>query len=466
MARAVLVPVLPTYLDPDRVTHCAVPYGRALAARRGVPLVLGSVVEIGDSLRAYLEQEGESPEALLQRWVAERTQALQRLAKAIDDVTVEVQVRVGDPARQIAAMANELPALAVVMTSHMRAGLARLLIGSVTLDVLRHVQYPVLAVRARTPIPAPNASVTLTPVLVPLDGSPVAEEGIDAALAVFGTEGLTLHLVHVREGDGEPPAGEEYLAGLAKELGPRGVTATWSVRTGDVVEAIVQAADETGAGTIAMTTHGHGGLRETLFGSIAERVFSHARVPLLLARPTGERRSEPAQPAAAPERSEREALTTRSTVRVRDVMTSPVITVSPEDTLEHVARTMLERGVSAVPVVEEDGRLVGIVCEEDFFAREHPIPFTAFRAPQLFGHWVPPEGLEEIYELGRTVKAKEIMRPPEVTVTEDTTVSEAARLMLETGREHLPVVRDGKVVGIVTRRDLLKLMARPPSSQP
>ncbi len=93
-------------------------------------------------------------------------------------------------------------------------------------------------------------------------------------------------------------------------------------------------------------------------------------------------------------------------------------------------------------------------------AQGRGVPFLVYRAPQLFGHWLPPKGLEEMYNRGRTIKAKEVMRRSVVTVSEDATVSEIAQLMLETGREHIRVVRGGQVVGIVTRHDLLKLMAR------
>ncbi|MFN3336480.1 MAG: UspA domain protein, partial [Thermomicrobium sp.] len=67
MAGPVVVPVLPTYLDPERVTHCAIPYGRAIAQYLGSELVLLSVVEITESLRSYLEAEGEQVERLIQR---------------------------------------------------------------------------------------------------------------------------------------------------------------------------------------------------------------------------------------------------------------------------------------------------------------------------------------------------------------------------------------------------------------
>lgn len=463
MAQHVLVPVLPTYLDPDRVTHCAIPYGRALAARQRVPLVLGSVVELGDYLRSFLEAEGERAQELARRWAAEREEALRRLAQAITDVPVKIEVRVGDPARQIAAMADELPASVVAMTSHARIGISRLLVGSVTFSAVQRIGCPVLVVRARTPAPAPNTMVTLTPVLVPLDGSSPAEESLDAVVRVLGADGLALHLLHVQTAATEGRDWETYLQNLAQRLSSQGMTVTWSVRQGHVAETIAQAAAETKSGLIAMATHGRSGLRRALLGSTAEHVLHNARVPLLLVRPSLVKRPEeaPVPPAAVSAGGEEPELDARRlTLRARDVMTSPVVTVSPDETLEHVARTMLEHGIGAAPVVDQDGRLVGIITERDLMAQEQGVPFSVYRAPQLFGHWLPPEGLEEIYSLGRTIKAKEVMRSPVITVGEDATVSEIAQLMLEKEREHIPVVRDGQVVGMVTRHDLLKLLAR------
>jgi CBS domain-containing protein len=349
------------------------------------------------------------------------------------------------------------------MTSHARVGISRLVVGSVTFSALQRIGCPVLVVRARTPAPAPNTMVTLTPVLVPLDGSSLAEESLDAVVRALGTEGLALHLLHVQTASAEGKDWEAYLQSLAQRLSSQGMTVTWSVRQGHVAETIAQAAAETKSGLIAMATHGRGGLRQTLLGSTAEHVLHNARVPLLLIRPSPVKRPEeatvpPAVVSAGGEGSEFGAR--RLTLRARDLMTSPAITVSPDDTLEHVARTMLEHGIGAVPVVDEDGRLLGIISERDLMAQEQGLPFSVYRAPRLFGHWLPPEGLEEVYSLGRSLQARTVMRQPVVTVGEDATATQIAELMLETGRTHLPVVRDSRVVGMVTRHDLLKLLAR------
>jgi len=456
MSQPVLVPVLPTALDPGRVTHCAVPYGRAIAARHGAPLVLVSVVGLSDSLRSFLAVEGEQAEELARGWAAEREEALHRLAQAITGVRVKIEVRVGEPAAQIAALADEYEARVVAMTSHARAGIARVLAGSVTIGVVRQAGCPVLVVRPTSPAPAANAAVTLTPVLVPLDGSSLAEEALDAVIRVLGTHELGIHLIHVLRSESADRDWERYLRSLAEQLTAKGISPTWSLRRGSVVDAIAEAAAESSAGLIAMTTRGASGVRERLFGSTAENVLRTVRLPSLLIHARPEERRE----AGATGTMSQLSLDVHSlTLRARDLMTSPAITVSPDDTLEHVARTMLEHGISAVPVVDADGRLLGIISEHDLMAQEQGLPFSVYRAPQLFGHWLPPEGLEELYRLGRSLEAKTVMRHPVVTVSEDATATQIAQLMIETGHTHVPVIRDGRVIGMITRHDLLKLLA-------
>lgn len=451
MSGPVVVPVLPTYLDPERVTHCAIPYGRALAQRLRTKLILLSVVEITDSLRSYLEAEGEQVEQLVHRWLDQRREGLERLAAAIQDVPCHIEVRLGEPPKEIVAFADEQDAAAIVMSSHGRLGIARLLVGSVTFNVIQRARRPAIVVRARVPVPPPNAPVSLSPVLVPLDGSSLAEEAIETALHLLADtrEPLQLHLLHVL-GDGEEPAQwETYLRAVAARVTQKGVPTTWSIVPGDsVAETIAAEAASRQAGLIAMGTHGMSGVRRVLLGSTAEHVLHLTTVPLLLHRPAAVGRALEERPSA------------RQPLQVRDIMTSNPITVGPDATLDEVAQLMLQHQIGAIPVVDADGRLLGIIREEDFLAQERPIPFSAFRAPHLFGHWVGDRGLEEIYAEARRLTAGKVAHVPEVVVTEDTTLTQLAQLMTEHDVRHVPVVRDGKLVGIVTRHDVLKAVAQ------
>ena len=124
-------------------------------------------------------------------------------------------------------------------------------------------------------------------------------------------------------------------------------------------------------------------------------------------------------------------------MRTKDVMTSPVVTVSPDTPLKDVARILVERGINAVPVVDAADRLCGIVSEADLLTLE-----TADSRGS------PPH------------TASEVMSQSVYTLAQDTDATGAARMMLRHRLKSVPVVAGDRVVGIVARRDLLRLVAR------
>jgi len=147
-------------------------------------------------------------------------------------------------------------------------------------------------------------------------------------------------------------------------------------------------------------------------------------------------------------------------MKVREIMTEPVLVVNQERSLEEVAYMMLNNKIGGLPVVDDEGKIVGMVTETDFSAKEHAIPFSRNYAPQLFGDWMSKEHIERAYEAARTVRVKEIMTKPVLTIGEDDSVAEAVRRMLNERAHRLPVVRDGIPVGIITRHDLLKMVVQ------
>lgn len=151
-------------------------------------------------------------------------------------------------------------------------------------------------------------------------------------------------------------------------------------------------------------------------------------------------------------------------MRVADIMTRPVVFATERDTLERVAQLMLEHKIGSVPVVNKEQAVVGIVTETDFSLRPKGVPFSALQLPSLFGQWVSPAEVERIYQAARTRPVSEIMSEPVTTITEDRPVGEVAELMLRQNLKRIPVVRDGKLVGIVTRHDLLRCVVPPSGS--
>jgi CBS domain-containing protein len=135
-------------------------------------------------------------------------------------------------------------------------------------------------------------------------------------------------------------------------------------------------------------------------------------------------------------------------LKVESVMTKDVLSVRPETTLKDVARLLAGAGISGVPVTTPEGQLLGVVSEADILAKE--------RRPPEGGHTrhgrrgAGAEGKAEARTAG------EAMTSPAITVTPHGRVDSAAALMLDRGVNRLPVVEDGRLVGIVTRADLVR----------
>jgi len=150
---------------------------------------------------------------------------------------------------------------------------------------------------------------------------------------------------------------------------------------------------------------------------------------------------------------------------VRDIMTSPAITVTEGTPVPEVAQLMLDRNIGAVIVVDGDGQLAGLITETDFTGIGRAVPFSLRLAPVIFGARAASLAeLQEIYERARKLDAAAVMTSDIRTVTEDMPVGEVVHLMLDSELKHVPVLRgaDGKrhgaPVGMVARHDVLKLV--------
>jgi CBS domain-containing protein len=135
-------------------------------------------------------------------------------------------------------------------------------------------------------------------------------------------------------------------------------------------------------------------------------------------------------------------------------MTTDVASVSPRTPLKDVGRLLIERRISGVPVVDEGGAVLGVVSEEDFLFKEQG---TQRKRP-FDGLLDPGVALDRLKHDARD--AGEAMTTPAVTVGSAAPVAEAARTMIVRGVKRLPVVDGGKLVGILSRSDLVRAFAR------
>lgn len=143
-------------------------------------------------------------------------------------------------------------------------------------------------------------------------------------------------------------------------------------------------------------------------------------------------------------------------MNVADVMSRAIVTVMPGHSVRHAAQMMLDHKVSGVPVVDGDGQLVGILTEGDLLRRVE-YGLTGSRP-----HWieaVSAEGAARDFVKSHSWRVADVMSKPVVAVTEDTSLADVAAMFGTRGIKRAPVVRDGRLVGIVSRADLLRIIA-------
>ncbi len=141
-------------------------------------------------------------------------------------------------------------------------------------------------------------------------------------------------------------------------------------------------------------------------------------------------------------------------------MTKSVRTVGPETPLKHVARILAEERISGVPVVDSEGRVLGVVSEIDILAKERGAARTRFDLLSWLAEWEDTERKAKL----KARTAGEAMTHPPVTISAGSPVSRAAAFMVDRGVSRLPVTDvDGKLVGIISCADLVRAFARPDS---
>src|SRR5215470_1981768 len=147
-------------------------------------------------------------------------------------------------------------------------------------------------------------------------------------------------------------------------------------------------------------------------------------------------------------------------MNARDVMSKPVVSVHPDTPTREIARLLVDKGISAVPVVDNGGAPIGMVSEGDLIRPERTAR-AAWRQSwlEIFAEGEPlaPELLSWLHSQHHTAHA--VMSAPVITVSEDAELGEIARVLVTHRIKRVPVVRDGRVTGIVARDDVLRALA-------
>jgi len=323
MYKKMLVP-----LDGSELAEVVFPYAKELAGRLDLDLVFLHVCSPEESellpmRRLYVEQKAEI--VTRQSYEAQEKSGIEPKGKAVEGRGETV---IGHPAEEILNYADKKDIDVILMATHGRSGIRRWAMGSVADKVLRASRVPVWLVRAGIPEEVVYDKWPSRTILVPLDGSELAELALPHAEAVAkqrGAELLDVVLLRVCEladmeftspaiyhlvPDSYPTtrpvawekyveqetnrckkANEEYLTGVAKRLEASGLKVRTKVLVGKrplegkPADEIVEYTSKNPFNLVVMSTHGRSGLSRWAFGSVAERVLHAVSSPLLLVRP-------------------------------------------------------------------------------------------------------------------------------------------------------------------------------------
>jgi nucleotide-binding universal stress UspA family protein len=332
--RAAGVRRLPAGPERSRIGSVLLPLDGSPFAEQGLPWAAALARRARARLRLVLVHQPPQPapadaddrrlytriELALRKSEREYLRNIASGLKAERAIRVATATLDGTPAPAIGSYVREVGVDLVVMTTHGRGGLERAWLGSVADQLVRSLEVPLLLIRPTdgsraegsptegSGISGREGEPRLEEILVPLDGSRLAEAALPPALAVASLFGARLALVQgvepvvmlvdaptpfARNMDQELSAlkrqeAKDYLDDIAERAGAQGVpTRGTAVLSSGPLEAIQAAVKAPGVGMIALATHGRGGLRRLVLGSVADKLVRAGDLPVLVTRPRG-----------------------------------------------------------------------------------------------------------------------------------------------------------------------------------
>ena len=146
-------------------------------------------------------------------------------------------------------------------------------------------------------------------------------------------------------------------------------------------------------------------------------------------------------------------------LKVKDIMTRELITVSPETEISQATKLLLENRINGVPVTDETGKLVGILCQSDLIAQQKKLPIPSFFT--FLDGLIALSSMKQLEKEVQKIAAitvAQAMTPNPVTVRPDTDIEKVAALMVDKSFHTIPVMDKGELVGIVGKEDILKTL--------
>ena len=304
--------LVPTDMSP--FAEQALPTALMIAKQENADLEL---VHVYDYLEPELTQNAPPVDSSfdheMHRQLREQLEALAERWQKETSVSIRVTVLDGEAEEQLASYIENRHADLVVMSTHGKGGLSTLWLGNVTENLIRRSFAPVLLIKPKENAPPMFSARSFSRVLIPLDGSRLAEAAIDHAMVVAGIRDVEYLLLRAL-----PPFGRgesvtmnpiddlvhqeamDYLDGIARNFRSLGANMNYrAFRHNSAARAILETADNTAADLIAMETHAHGRLKRLLMSGVADKVLRGSRMPMLMHRPHLEERSHTGQESAA-----------------------------------------------------------------------------------------------------------------------------------------------------------------------
>lgn len=295
-------------IDGSVSADTILPYAATLARLEGAEIVLLRVLDYNHPI--YLassyhlsddDERGSQLDLPLDELLEPEATRLQAAG-----LTVHPVIRFGDPSVEIRDEAEKYLRPIIALASHGRGGVSRAVLGSVAASVARTSRQPVFIVRVMNR-PIEVDSIPFRRISVLLDGSPLAEAAIEPAITIARPAGATIELVQVAETyrDELPPhppskwffpsypavtrrferieaAADDYLREIATRLQQDGLTLTRHVLSGDPSRQLLIYLNNAPPDLVVMTSHGRGGVKRLLMGSVADKILTGSQTPLLL----------------------------------------------------------------------------------------------------------------------------------------------------------------------------------------
>jgi nucleotide-binding universal stress UspA family protein len=301
-------------LDGSKTAEKVLPYARLLAKTLKIPVDLLGVIDIAGMAAHLVAEKARYLEVFIEQAEKSSQAYLKRIAPSFCRAPVRCMVERGRPEEVIIEKAAADGATLITMATHGRSGINRWLLGSVTEKVLRGTSNPLFLVRANEGATI-DGEAALKTVIVPLDGSELAESVLPKVVELAKSLDLEVMLVRAYELPSAAYYGSEdylpnyeelknqvraqasdYLDGKIGALTAEGVEKISRILVeGPGPHEIISCAQKTPGSLVAMCTHGRSGVKRWILGSVTEKVVRHSGDPVLVVRGTAATRIDPAR---------------------------------------------------------------------------------------------------------------------------------------------------------------------------